>query len=70
MITNPKQLEAFNRELDRRENLSYQESLAIVEALHKEAVLLGAINSDNILDGIEVDIRIAKAINSVGCPKE
>jgi hypothetical protein len=34
--------------------------------LHKKAVSLGAINSENILDGLEVDLRIAKAINKVG----
>jgi hypothetical protein len=34
--------------------------------LHKEAVSLRTINSENILDGLEVDIKIASAINRVG----
>jgi len=34
--------------------------------LHNEAVSLGAINSENMLDGLEVDLRLAKAINRVG----
>jgi hypothetical protein len=34
--------------------------------LHKEAVSMGAICSENILDGLEVDIKIAGAINRVG----
>ncbi|OHB79034.1 MAG: hypothetical protein A2Z25_12250 [Planctomycetes bacterium RBG_16_55_9] len=56
----------FYRRLDAEENLSYLEALAIYEMLHQEAVSLGAINSENMLDGLEVDLRIAKAVNRVG----
>ena len=66
MIQNRHKLDEFYRQLDAQENLSYKEALAIYEMLHKEAVSLGAFNSENILDGLEVDIRIAKAINRVG----
>ncbi len=66
MIQNRHKLDEFYRKLDAEENLSYKEALAIYEMLHKEAVSLGVINSENILDGLEVDIRIAKAINRVG----
>jgi hypothetical protein len=37
----------------------------IVEALYKEAVTLGIIPLKNPLDGIEVDLKIAKVVNSV-----
>ena len=53
----------FERELIRKENLSYKEALTIFEALHKEAVALGVINSENILDGIEVDLKVARAMS-------
>ena len=66
MIKNRRRLDEFYRRLDAKENLSYHEALAIYEMLHKEAVSLGAINSENILDGLEVDLRIARAINKVG----
>ena len=56
----------FYRKLDAEENLSYKKALAIYEMLHNEAVSLGIINSDNIPDGLEVDLRIAKAINRGG----
>jgi hypothetical protein len=70
MLKNPKQLDAFHSRLYRQEVLTYQESVRIFEALLNEAVLLGAINSKNILDGIDVDIRIANAVNRVGsCSK-
>jgi len=67
MIQNRHKLDEFQRKLDAEESLSYREALAIYEMLHKEAVSLGrTINSENILDGLEVDLRIAKAINKVG----
>jgi hypothetical protein len=66
MIQNRHKLNEFQRKLDEEENLSYREALAIYEMLHKEAVSLGVINSENILDGLEVDLRVAKAINKVG----
>ena len=66
MIQNRHKLNEFQRKLDAEESLSYREALAIYEMLHKEAVSLGAINSENILDGLEVDLRIARAINKVG----
>jgi len=66
MIQNRHKLNEFQRKLDAEENLSYREALAIYEMLHKEAVSLGVINSENIMDGLEVDLRIAKAINKVG----
>jgi hypothetical protein len=66
MIKNKRILDEFYHRLDAEEKLSYKQALAIYEMLYKEAVSLGAINSENILDGLEVDLRIAKAINRVG----
>jgi len=65
MIKNQRKLDEFNRKLEAQENLSYKQALAIYEMLHKEAVSLGAINSENIWDGFEVDLRIARAINGL-----
>ena len=66
MIQNRPKLQEFQRRLDAEENLSYREALAVYEMLYQEAVSLGAINSENMLDGLEVDLRIAKAVNRVG----
>ncbi len=65
MIKNRKKLEELERRLAKTENLSYQEALVIYDALYKEAVALGAIDSENILDGLDADIRLAKALNSL-----
>ena len=66
MIRNKHKLSEFYRKLDAEEKLSYKEALRIYDALHKEAVALGAISHENIWDGFEVDLRIAKAINELG----
>lgn len=65
MIKNKHKLNEFYRKLDAEEKLSYKEALRIYDALHKEAVALGAISHENIWDGFEVDLRIAKAINGL-----
>ena len=65
MIKNKRKLDEFYRKLDAEEKLSYKDALRIYDALHKEAVALGAISHENIWDGFEVDLRIAKAINAL-----
>lgn len=66
MIKNKHKLNEFYRELEAKEKLSHKEALAICSALYKEAVALGAISHENIWDGFEVDLRIARAINGLG----
>ena len=65
MVRNKKKLDKFYQKLIKEENISHREALSIYEALHKEAVSLGIINSKNILEGLEIDLRIAKAINGL-----
>ncbi len=65
MITNRDKLNEFERELARKENLSHKEALAIYDMLYKEAVALGAISHENIWEGFEATLRIARAINGL-----
>ncbi len=65
MIRNKPKLDKFHRKLIKEENLSYKKALSIYEALHREDVSLGIINSENILEGLEVDLRIAKTVNGL-----
>jgi hypothetical protein len=65
MVKDAKKLEMFEIELMKHEKPDPVKNFKIVEALYDEAVALGAIPLKNPLDGIEVDIKIAKAINSV-----
>lgn len=64
MIRN-NEFQKFEMELLRKEKLDIKQNFKIVEALYHEAVALGIIPFKNPLDGIEVDIRIARAINRV-----
>jgi len=65
MIRRTPKLGEFYRELDRKENLSYEEALRVYEALHDEAVALGAISHENIWDGFEIDLRICGAMQKL-----
>ncbi len=55
----------FEIEILRNEKLDIKKKFKIVEALYKEAVALGVFPLKDSLEGLEVDIRIAKVINSV-----
>ena len=65
MVKNKRKLDEFYRKLVKEENTSHKQALRIYDALHKEAVALGVISHENIRDGFEVDLRIAKAINGL-----
>jgi len=65
VIKNTKMLEEFEKQLARKRQLTYHQNLKIFKALYKEAVALGAFNSGNIMDGLEKDIQLAKALNSL-----
>jgi len=65
MIKNAKKLAEFERRLLETENLSLNQKWKLFDALFKEAVSLGIFNDKNTMDGIEVDIKIARAIHSL-----
>jgi hypothetical protein len=59
------EFQKFEIEILRNEKLDIKKKFKIVEALYKEAVALGALPLEDPLEGLEVDIRIARGINSV-----
>ncbi len=59
MIKNAKLLKTLEKE-----KLSYKTALKIFEALWKEAVTLNVLPSRDPLEGIDVDVRIARILNS------
>jgi hypothetical protein len=63
MIQNPELVEAFERRLIASEPPNYLRSLALFEAMWREAVALGVLPSKDPLEGIEVDIALAKALH-------
>ena len=58
-------LQKFESHFLREEKADIVRNFRIVEALYKEALTLGIIPLKNPLDGIEVDLKIAKVVNSV-----
>jgi len=65
MITNGRKLRSFERNLKKRTPADFLKNLALVEAMFREAVALGVFPLGDPLAGIEVDIRIARAVNRV-----
>jgi hypothetical protein len=59
------EFQKFEIEILRNEKLDIKKKFKILEALYKEAVALGVFPLKDSLEGLEVDIRIARGINSV-----
>ena len=68
MIKNPNRLRQFETDLIKNEPVDIQENFRIMTALFEEATALGIFPLKNPLEGIEIDIRYAKVINSVSNP--
>ena len=60
-----KEFREFELTLLRKEKIDINRNIKIVEALYKEAVALGVMPLKDPLDGLDVDLRIAKVVNSV-----
>lgn len=64
MITNPEIVKKFEDNFIKKERLSYQQSLDIVESLWAEGVALGILPPKEHSSGIDIDIKIASILNS------
>lgn len=65
MIKNPQLLKKFEENFIRNKGrLPYNQSIKIFTGMWKEAVLLGVLPSKDPFEGVEVDVRIAKVLNS------
>ncbi len=64
-LRKPSELLRFELDFLRKEKVDMVRNFRIVEGLYREAVALGVIPLKNPLDGIEVDLKIAKVVNSV-----
>lgn len=64
MVKNIDILRKFELNLSKK-GVNRRQNFRIADALYKEARSLGIFPLDNPLEGIEVDIKIAKVINRV-----
>lgn len=65
MIKNPALVAEFEKSQAQAEPPDFFRNLAIVEALYREACLLGTFPLKDPLEGIEADIHLAKVLNSI-----
>ena len=65
MFRNEEELTKHYEALIAKEALSHKEKLEVFDAWCKEGVALGFFTSENVMDGIEGVLRIAKAVNSL-----
>lgn len=64
MIKDKKVWEEFEKEFIKKEKLDLYKNISIFEELLKEAKDLGILGKDP-LEGIEIDIKYARAINGI-----
>ena len=69
MIEDRELLERLERKLLTNDRTSLEKRFRILDAMWEEAILLRAFPPSQPLEGIDVDLRIARVINSVqGAP--
>ena len=65
MIKNHQLLKKFEEDfIQNKGSLRYNQSIKIFAGMWKEAVLLGALPLKDPSEGVDVDVRIAKVLNS------
>lgn len=65
MIKNSKLLQKFEKKLIKKERIDIAKNFQIADAMYNEAVALGVIPMRNPLSGLEIDLKIARAVNRV-----
>lgn len=65
VIKYPLLLQEFEDDLIRKDKTDIPHKYRLLEDMYKEAVALSVFPLKNPLEGLDVDIRIAKVINSV-----
>ena len=65
MIKNRDRLQKFEAEAIQKEKVDILKNFRLLDAMYEEAASLGAFSKENLLDGLDKDIKLAKVINSV-----
>ncbi|KPJ73375.1 hypothetical protein AMJ52_03855 [candidate division TA06 bacterium DG_78] len=68
MIRNHRIFQHFERKFLENEKVDIWQNFKIYEALYQEALTLGVVPLRNPLEDIDIDIKIARVINSVPKP--
>ena len=65
MIKDPEKFRNFEIKLLKKKTVDIVQKYTILEAMYKEAVMLGVFPLKNPMEGVENAIKVAKAVNSV-----
>jgi len=65
MIKNRDRLQKFETEIMEGEKVDILKNFRLIDAMYEQAASLGAFSKENALVGLEKDLKLAKAINSV-----
>jgi len=65
VIGNGRELEEFERELAKSDKRTLQSKFDLLDAMWEEAVYFGVLPPRDILEGLQVDLRVARTVNSV-----
>ena len=65
MVKNEEAVRSLEKAILRKEKPDFSKNIRLIEALYKEAVFLGAFPPQDKLSGLDIDIKIARAINNV-----
>jgi len=65
MVKNKEELQKIENEIIKKEKVNVLKNFALIEAMYKEAVFLRVFPMKNTLEGLEIDLKFAKVINSV-----
>jgi hypothetical protein len=65
LIKNPEAVRSLDKAILQKERPDLARNIRLVEDLRKEAVSLGVFPPQDKLLGLDIDIKVAKVINSV-----
>ncbi len=63
MKTNSKRWLVYEDEFLRKSTLSYEQSLKLLDGMWEMGIALGVLPPEDPLEGIEVDIKVARVVN-------
>jgi hypothetical protein len=64
MIKDAEYYQEFERQLAAADRLTYDQAVAIIEGLREEAIALGIWPQQDPMEGIDIDIRVARTLNA------
>ncbi|MDQ3020215.1 MAG: hypothetical protein M3R36_06565 [Bacteroidota bacterium] len=65
MIKNPEFLRRFEDEQTANDEMSLEQKLSLLNSIYKFAIKLGTLPPKDLLEGLEVDIKVTKIANGI-----